>query len=41
MRVLFREILRLGELQKIGDCCWVELERRGERFEVVRKVRIE
>lgn len=27
MRVLFREILALGELQSIGDCCWVELKR--------------
>ena len=29
MRVLFREILALGELQSIGDCCWVELQRTG------------
>ena len=29
MRVLFREILALGELQSIGDCCWVELQRAG------------
>jgi glucosyl-3-phosphoglycerate phosphatase len=25
MRVLFREILKLGELSFIGDCSWVEL----------------
>ena len=25
MRVLFRDILKLGELSQIGDCCWVEL----------------
>lgn len=29
MRVLFREILALGELHSIGDCCWVELQRAG------------
>lgn len=27
MRVLFRDILKMGELSHIGDCCWVELER--------------
>lgn len=27
LRVLFRDILKLGELREIGDCCWVELER--------------
>ena len=26
MRVLFRDILKMGELSQIGDCCWVELE---------------
>lgn len=26
MRVLFRDILKLGELNEIGDCCWVEME---------------
>ncbi len=26
MRVLFREILKKGELKEINDCCWVELE---------------
>lgn len=27
MRVLFRDILKMGELLEIGDCSWVELER--------------
>jgi broad specificity phosphatase PhoE len=27
MRVLFRDIFKWGELNQIGDCCWVELER--------------
>lgn len=26
MRVLFRDILKMGELDEIGDCAWVELE---------------
>ncbi len=26
MRVLFRDILKWGELKSIGDCCWVELD---------------
>ena len=34
MRVLFREILEMGELTAIGDCCWVELEKVGEQWVV-------
>lgn len=30
MRVLFRDILKMGELNKIGDCCWVELTRSDD-----------
>lgn len=30
MRVLFRDILKMGELREIGDCCWVELEYSAE-----------
>lgn len=26
MRVLFRDVLKLGEIGKIGDCAWVEIE---------------
>lgn len=32
MRVLFRDILKLGELTEIGDCAWVEFEKRGPEF---------
>jgi broad specificity phosphatase PhoE len=35
MRVLFRDILQMGELNKIGDCCWVELTRSNDDFFVV------
>ncbi|PIZ30124.1 MAG: hypothetical protein COY40_05350 [Alphaproteobacteria bacterium CG_4_10_14_0_8_um_filter_53_9] len=34
MRVLFRDILSLGELHSIGDCCWVELIREGGGWRV-------
>ncbi len=30
MRVLFREILRAGELKEIGDCAWVELHQNND-----------
>lgn len=33
MRVLFREILRAGELKEIGDCGWVELEQDSDNVE--------
>jgi broad specificity phosphatase PhoE len=32
MRVLFRDILQLGELGHIGDCAWVELEKQHDQF---------
>ena len=28
MRVLFRDILKKGELKEIGDCAWVEMEKK-------------
>jgi len=31
-RVLFRDILKWGELKEIGDCAFVELEKIGDRF---------
>ncbi|MDO8571778.1 MAG: histidine phosphatase family protein [bacterium] len=42
MRVLFRDILKKGELGKeIGDCAWVELEKEGEEFTILDLRRIE
>ncbi len=32
MRVLFRDILKWGELKEIGDCSWVELEQRDDAW---------
>lgn len=32
LRVLFRDILKWGELKDIGDCAFVELEKRGDSF---------
>jgi broad specificity phosphatase PhoE len=32
LRVLFRDILKWGELKEIGDCSFVELEKRGNSF---------
>jgi broad specificity phosphatase PhoE len=32
MRALFRDFLKMGELNAIGDCCWVELEKTGDGF---------
>ena len=29
-RVLFRDILKWGELSEIGDCAWVELEKKED-----------
>ncbi len=34
LRVLFRDILKWGELKEIGDCCFVELEKEGDKFEL-------
>lgn len=32
-RVMFRDVLKKGELgNPIGDCAWVELEKKGEEF---------
>jgi len=41
MRVLFRDILKKGELKEIGDCAWVELEIEGERVEIKELKRLE
>ncbi|NND65589.1 MAG: histidine phosphatase family protein [Gammaproteobacteria bacterium] len=41
MRVLFRDILKLGELKGIGDCSWVELNVDGDQFEIGQSVRVE
>ncbi len=42
MRVLFRDMLKWGELSKIGDCCWVELEKtkNNETFKILNSQRI-
>lgn len=32
MRVLFRDILKWGELDEIGNCCYVELEKTDDGF---------
>ncbi len=32
LRVLFRDILKWGELTDIGDCAYVELDKNGETF---------
>lgn len=32
LRVLFRDILKWGELTEIGDCAYVELDKDGETF---------
>lgn len=32
LRVLFRDILKWGELKEIGDCAFVELEKNGTTF---------
>lgn len=32
LRVLFRDILKWGELKEIGDCAYVELEKNGDTF---------
>ncbi len=34
LRVVFRDILRMGELTEIGDCCWVELIREEAGWRV-------
>ncbi len=41
MRVLFREILNLGELNEIGDCAWVEVNAENSWPIVTEKKRIE
>ncbi|MFZ2619659.1 MAG: histidine phosphatase family protein [Alphaproteobacteria bacterium] len=32
MRILFRDILQWGELTDVGDCAWVELERKSTQM---------
>ncbi len=32
LRVLFRDILKWGEIDDIGDCAFVELEKQGDTF---------
>jgi len=41
MRVLFRDILRKGELKEIGDCSWVKLEYINNEFFIRDSKRIE
>lgn len=41
MRVLFRDILKKGELKEIGDCAWVELEEKGRQLVIDDFKRIE
>ncbi len=42
LRVLFRDILKMGELGKeIGDCAWVELEKEGSTFKILDSKRLE
>ncbi|MBI2484286.1 histidine phosphatase family protein [Candidatus Uhrbacteria bacterium] len=41
MRVLFRDILKKGELDKvIGDCAWVEIEKERDEFVIMDSRRI-
>lgn len=35
MRVLFRDILKFGEIRKIGDLAWVEIEGDGKIFKII------
>lgn len=42
MRVLFRDILKKGELSKeIGDCAWVELNQEGDQFVITDSQKME
>ncbi len=41
MRVLFRDILKKGELKEIGDCAWVEIESARKKLFVKQMKRIE
>lgn len=41
MRVLFREILNLGELKEIGDCAWVEVNTENNHLATTEIKRIE
>ncbi len=42
MRVLFRDILKKGELgSEIGDCSWVELQQEGNTYTVIDSRRVE
>jgi len=41
MRVLFRDILKRGELQEIGDCAWVELEKNNDIYTIKETKRLE
>lgn len=41
MRVLFRDILKIGELLEIGDCAWTELEITKEKIAVINIKRLE
>ncbi len=40
LRVLFRDILKWGELSEIGDCAYVELEKVGDTFVWIRAERL-
>lgn len=41
MRVLFRDILKMGELSHIGDCGWVELTKLEGQWRISDYVRME
>lgn len=41
MRVIYREILKLGEIDKIGDCAWFELEVLGSKINILQQKGIE
>lgn len=41
LRVLFRDILKWGELKSIGDCAYVELEKNDNKFYWVSAERLE
>lgn len=41
IRVIFRDVLKKGELGTIGDCAWVQLEKQGNQFAIIDSRRIE
>ena len=41
MRVLFRDILKIGELIEIGDCAWTELDITEGKMSVIDSKRLE